>query len=459
MKNRRSGRILTELYSHAVTAVDPYQLVLEKANYQDPVLSIPGPGKMLHYDLSGYQQVLLIAVGKGAARMALAFEELLGARLTSGLAIVKPGHSERLTTVEIMEAGHPIPNENSLRAAYRIARTAREADEKTLVINCISGGGSALAVYPLEWTVGDTITSITLPELQQVFELLLGSGATVHEMNCCRKHLSGIKGGRLARFLYPATSINFYLSDVIGDQFDVIASGLLVPDNTTFMDVQQILNKYGLFEKLPATVQQLVSDGISGLVEETPSSGHYCFSKSVNILLANNRTALDAVQKRAAQLKLDTLLLNARLSGEAKEIGKFLFGTAMTLHEQVQQNGRPLLVLCGGEATVTLHGSGKGGRCQETALSFLHELLSAETASRNFSLLSASTDGNDGPTDVAGGMVFSSMRDLILHENLSSEQALLQNDSYHFLDGIDGLFRTGPTNTNVCDLHMLLIEP
>lgn len=458
MKMKKYSKLLTDLYSNAVVAVDPYQLVLERITLEDQQLTVAADETLYRYNLSDYQQILMVAVGKGAARMALGLEEILGERLQSGLAVVKPGINEKLSIVEVIEAGHPIPNENSLRAAYRIARMAREADEKTLVINCISGGGSALMVYPWEWTVDGKITAITLEELQEAFALLLGSGATVHEMNCVRKHLSGIKGGRLARYLYPANSLNLYLSDVIGDQLDVIASGPLAPDNTTFVDVQQILEQYQILSKMPESIQKMVSDGVSGKIEDTPDETHYCFTKTKHVMLANNRTAVDAIQIRSADYSIESLLLNARLTGEAREIGKFLYGTAATMRERVKQTGRPLLVICGGESTVTLRGSGKGGRSQEIAVSFMNEMYHDQLPIGEYFILAASTDGSDGPTDAAGGLVGTPLLQKIYKTGLRPEQALIRNDSYHFLDQLGALFRTGPTNTNVCDLILLLIE-
>jgi len=347
--------------------------------------------------------------------------------------------------------------------APRAANIRREAedqqnfDEHTLVINLISGGGSALFDGLIEFTDGGQTVALTLADLQQTTSALLACGATITEINCLRKHISTVKGGRLVRLLYPATSLNFILSDVIGDRLDAIASGLTVPDRSTFGEALEIVQKYGVAAQLPAAVRRALELGAAGQLAETPKPGDPIFERTHNLLIGTLYHSLLAAAEEARALGYHPLVLSAQLTGEARELAKVLLGMARDVTQHGLLAPRPACLIGGGETTVTLRGSGKGGRNQEMALSFLCELKTDPDASREIYFLSASTDGSDGPTDAAGAFASWELYRTALARGLKPEAYLQNNDSYHFYETVDALLKTGPTGTNVCDLQIMLV--
>ncbi|MFC1858528.1 glycerate kinase [Thermodesulfobacteriota bacterium] len=449
---------LEEIFLAGVERVDPYRLIINHVSLDDARLKIHTEEYQQNVDLATYQKIYVVGAGKATAKMAKAFEDILGARITAGVISVKYGHTDNLKKIKIVEAGHPIPDDNGIRAAREIAALARQADEKTLVISLISGGGSALTPFPYECETGKKKIALSLKEKQETTKILLECGAIINEINCVRKHLSQIKGGRLAQMLYPATSYNFILSDVIGDNLDTIASGPTTFDNTTFQDTQEIVGKYDIKEKLPLKVQETFKLGLAGKIPETPKSGDVVFKRVHNILVGTNLISLKAARKKAESLGYKTVILSSQIIGEAKEVAKVLCGIAKDIKRYELLAKRPVCLIAGGETTVTLIGRGKGGRNQEIALSFLAEIEKNPADTEGIDFLSASTDGNDGPTDAAGAFASNEILESALKENLSVNEYLKNNDSYHFFDKIGYLLKTGPTNTNVCDIHIILIK-
>jgi hydroxypyruvate reductase len=430
------------IFYEGLAAVDPETCIRRCCSIQGPILKIESKA----YDLDRFTKILVLGAGKAGASMAFAVEALLKERITAGLVIVKYGHVRPLKHIRLAEAGHPVPDENGLRATKKLLDLAREADENTLILCLMSGGGSALMTLPAP--------GLSLQDKQETTQLLLDCGASIHEINTIRKHLSGIKGGRLAKAAAPAVLACLVLSDVVGDNLDIIASGPAVADPGTFGQCLDIIRARGLAPKLPPAVLERLESGARGQIPETPKKGDPAFEKVSHFLIANNSLALGAAQKKAAALGYHTLVLPAPVEGEARD--------AATLHaalaRQILAQGRPMkppaCILSGGETTVTLQGKGKGGRNQEFALASALEIKGLEHAV----VLSAGTDGTDGPTDAAGALADGTTAERATRLGLAPEHFLSENNAYPFFEALSDLFKTGPTLTNVMDLHILLVR-
>lgn len=453
---------LRAIFSAALTRIDPYGMLKDRLRLEGDLLVAELEQQRHEVDLSRFSRILVLGCGKASGRMARAVEELLGERISGGLVCVKYGHTDILSRIEQAEAGHPMPDEAGVKAAERIAELARGADEQTLVINLISGGGSALLPAPMTYMdngrANGAEVRLTLAHKQAVTRALLACGADIREINCVRKHLSALKGGRFLRLLAPATSLSLILSDVVGDRLDTIASGITCADESTYAQALGIVEKYGIAAKLPPEVLRALKLGASGQIAETPKPGDPALSRATNLLIGTNHAALLAACDKARELCYNVAPLTCLLTGEAREVAKFLAGIALDVRRSEMLVKRPACIILGGETVVTLIGEGKGGRNQEMALAFLAELERDPEHGRGISFLSASTDGSDGPTDAAGAYASAMMLKRAQAAGLSTAAALGANDSYHFFEAIEGLYKTGPTMTNVCDLHMLLVE-
>jgi glycerate 2-kinase len=398
------------------------------------------------YALDGFKRILLIGAGKGTAPMAKALEEILEDHLTEGRIIVKYGYGMPLKKTHTMEAGHPIPDEAGLRATEEVLRLVQESTGEDLIICAFSGGGSALLTAPS--------ASLSLDQKQESTRLLLESGATINEINAIRKHLSRTKGGWLAKTAYPATLVSLILSDVIGDRLDVIASGPTVADESTFKDCASIIERYDLADKLPQGVMEYFQRGAAGMVPETPKVGDPVFSKVQNLIVGNNRGALLAAQEQAISLGYNTMILSSQIEGEAREVAQVF----ASIGKEISQSGLPIAppacVLAGGETTVTIRGEGRGGRNQELALACAISIDGWE----GIFLLSAGTDGTDGPTDAAGAIVSGLTCTWARQAGLNPYSYLSANDSYSFFESLGDLVKTGPTRTNVMDIICMVVE-
>ncbi len=444
---------LESIFTAALDRVDPVRMVEECVRLDGESLTVTA-GTTMRFDLSRFNRIVVVGAGKAGARMAAGIESVLGDRISEGLVAVKHGHTEPLGRIELIEAGHPVPDAMSVEASRRICALADSADESTLVLVLISGGGSALLTLPYE----DADHTVTLDNIQETTQLLLESGAPIHDINTLRKHLSGISGGRLCARLAPATSLSLILSDVVGDNLESIASGLTTADPTTFADASEIARRYRIDDRLPEPVARALADGVAGAIPDTPKPGDRSFDRVHNALIGTNALALDAARARAEALGYETVVLTSQITGEAREVARVLAGIA---RDTVRGPGiveRPCCVLAGGETTVTIRGDGKGGRNQEFALAMLSEMADNPDAFRGVSFLSGATDGNDGPTDAAGAFASPKVVARAREAGLSIRDALARNDSYRFFDAIDSLLRTGPTNTNVCDIQIVLTE-
>lgn len=432
MSDARSNAI--EIFLAAVRAADPGAAVLR---HTDEIRSL--------YQDGAFTRLVAVGFGKASFPMALALEEALGDLLETGVFITKYGHaSKELNIFRSIEAGHPIPDRNGQHGTDEIIKLVENADEGTLVVSLISGGGSALLVSPCE--------GILLEEKQELTSLLLQAGADIGELNTVRKHLSRVKGGRLAEIIFPATLVSLVLSDVIGDRLDIIASGPTSPDPTTYTDALGVLVKYRLLDKTPSSIVHHLEKGEQGLLAETPKPDNPLFRKTRNIIVGSNRLALEAARSQAEDCGLIARIIADNVSGEAREAGKLLAQKA--LFAKMGKGERPLCMLSCGETTVTVTGTGKGGRNMELALAFALEIDGIP----GITLLSAGSDGTDGPTDAAGAIIDGLTVIQAEQRGLDALGYLRNNDTYTFFSSLGGLFTTGPTGTNVMDIQIAVIE-
>ena len=431
----------SRIFYKGLEAVEPRAAVKRNCRLDGDTLHIGNST----YDLSKVKNIYVIGSGKASAPMAAAVEDILGDRITSGIINVKYGHTADVNRVKLVEAGHPVPDENGQAGAQAILDLARKAEADDLLICLVSGGGSALLPLPCE--------GMTLKDKQDTTSVLLACGATIHEINAIRKHLSGAKGGQLARAAHPADIISLMLSDVIGDDLDVIASGPTVPDFSTYQDCMDIFSKYDIVEKLPEKIIKHMEAGIAGNLPETPKEGDPAFEKTKNLVIGSNINAVEAAKAEAESLGYNTIVLSSMIEGETKEVA--LVHGAMA--REVLKNGYPVAapacILSGGETTVTIKGDGKGGRNQEFSLAAALDIAGQE----NIVVLSGGTDGNDGPTDAAGALSDTHTIKRAEEMKLSPQAYLNNNDSYHFFEKLGDLLKTGPTNTNVMDVRIMLV--
>jgi glycerate-2-kinase len=427
--NPENRRFAEDIYWSAIKAVDPYNSVREHTDHL-----------MDFYRRGGFSRLIVVGAGKASTEMARAVNDALGDVIDAGIVITKHGGLENTFeggTIRAYEAGHPVPDEHGLTAAREIIRLLEGADSKTLVVCLISGGGSALLVAPYG--------TLTLSDKQSVTQALLSSGADIHEVNAVRKHLSAVKGGRLSGLAHPATVRSLIISDIIGDNLDVIASGPTSPDPSTYQDALGILQKYSI--SAPASVQALIEDGIGGKVPETPKQGDPVFEAVENRIVANNRRALESARARAEELGFPATVLTDALQGDTEEAARYL------LESIRKHDGRPACLIAGGETTVKVLGTGKGGRNMHLALRLAMEL----EGMKGVTILSAGTDGTDGPTDAAGAIVDGGTAARASSLGLAPEEYFENNDSYHFFQKSGDILMTGATGTNVMDIQIILL--
>lgn len=432
------------IWRAALRAVDPEGAVRACARRQGSILHI-GPRR---FHLGKIRKVWILGAGKAAAPMGRAMERILGPYLAGGILVTQYGHSLPLRRMEILEAGHPLPDAHSLAAASRIRDLARHSVEpEDLVLCLLSGGASALMASPAD--------SIPLEDKLECTRLLLRSGAPIGELNAVRKHLSALKGGGLARWLAPAAVVSLILSDVVGDDVGTIASGPVSPDATTFGDCLDILKKRGLYRQVPPAVRIRLKAGAAGKIPETPKPRDPVFRRCESFIVGSNARACSAAADMARRLGYHAAVLTSRLEGDTGEAARF----HMSIAEEICRDRRPLrppaCILSGGETTVQVRGSGKGGRNQEFVL---HCVRSLHRFPSPCVVASLGTDGIDGPTDAAGAIAdtTSLTRSLKIHADFLHD-ALQCNNSYAFFQGLDDLIFTGPTRTNVMDLHMVMV--
>lgn len=435
------GRLLKILQA-ALEAVDPYVAVRRVLRRDGGTLWVGDR----RFELTGVERILVVGAGKASAPMARAVEDALGDRRPGGLVVVKTGHAAPTQTIDIVEASHPIPDEAGLAAGRRILDLAAGAGPRDLVIALLSGGGSALLEAPAD---------LTLDDLRAMTDVLLACGATINEINTLRKHVSLLKGGQLARAVAPAPLVSLVLSDVVGSPLDVIASGPTVADTSTWADAWRVVESYGIQEKLPQAVVRRLQEGLGGRIPDTPKPGAPLFARAETLVVGDNRSAALAACRQAEELGYRALLLSTFVEGEAREVAKL----AVALGREVRASGHPLAapacLVLGGETTVTLGETpGLGGRNQELALAAA--LLLEGRA--GITVAALATDGSDGPTDSAGALADGGTAGRGRALGLDAADHLRRHDAYPFLAAVGDLLRSGPTQTNVNDLIVVMVE-
>ena len=426
---------LRELFDAAVAAADPVRCLRP---FLDRVFGEPVKGR-----------IVILGAGKASGAMAKAVEdyliEALPGRAFEGLVVTRYDHAVPCEKIEIVEAAHPVPDEQGRAAAARILDLAGTLNADDLAVCLISGGGSALLTAPAD--------GLSFEEKQALNGALLKSGATIHEMNCVRKHLSAIKGGRLAAAAAPARLVTLAISDVPGDDLDVIGSGPTVPDPSTLAEARAILAKYSI--DLPEHVAALLMDAAS----ETPKAGDPAFERTETHLVAAPQRSLEAAAEHAAAKGYGALILGDAIEGESREVAKMHAAIAAQVARHGQPAGAPLVLLSGGETTVTVRGSGRGGRNAEFLLSLLVTLQDRMPDCRHrISALACDTDGIDGTEDNAGCIMSGEIFDRLEDGLDDPKPYLADNDGYGFFQKAGGLVMTGPTLTNVNDFRAILIE-
>ncbi len=445
MKGRDRKETLKEIFQAAVQAASPYYAL------KNTLRIVPSGKRLLlkaggvSINLNKFKRIYAVGGGKAVCPMAKALEELLGKRLDGGLIVTKYGHCEALKKVRVIEAGHPVPDRSGTRGAVEALKIANEAGEGDLVIALFTGGASALLSFPA--------FGLSLKDIQKTSKLLMNSGAAIDEMNAVRKHLSAIKGGRLAAAAYPARVITLIVSDVVGSELSTIASGPATADPTTYADALRVIKKYGI-TGLPVKVMEVLRQGARGKLPETPKPGDPLLATTQNLIIADNLAALDAASAKARSFGFKPLVLSSSITGNTNEAARFF----ASILKEIRNSGNPVrppaCVLIGGETTLKVCGNGKGGRNQEFALSLSLDLK----GSPGIYALSAGTDGTDGPTEAAGAFAMPDTLAKASSAGLEAKSYLARNDSYNFFKAIDGLLLTGPTGTNVMDIAIAIVE-
>lgn len=427
------------IFRAAVQAVDPDRAVKRHVFVSDSAMVVAGKS----YLFNDLRKIFVVGAGKAVVPMAQAMEALLGERISAGMVIAKHGQARPLARVQVIEAAHPIPDLAGVEGARQIAQLAQLATTEDLVICLLSGGASALLVCPAD--------GLTLADKQAVTQMLLNSGATIGETNTVRRHLSQIKGGRLAALAQPAQMVTLILSDVVGDSLEDIGSGPTAPDPSRYGDCLEIVRKYGLQQQLPAAAWALLERGDRGELSETAKPGAAIFSTVQNLIIGSNRLATQEAQLRAEKLGYRAWTLSNTIAGESRAVAKQHGALLKSLRRDADHG--PVCIVSGGETTVTVRGTGVGGRNQEFALAAAMEIAGVDGAV----VLSAGTDGIDGPTDAAGAIVDGATLRRGHALGYVADEFLARNDAYPYLRGTGDLLITGPTDTNVMDLQVMLI--
>lgn len=434
---RKDAFLIFEAGLNAASATDA---VLKALILEGEILRI---GKR-EYDLSSYAQMYLLGGGKASADMAIAVHEILGDRIAAGVVSVPHGRGGKAGKIRLLEASHPEPDESGVENTEEILRVAKRAGREDLVLCVISGGGSSLLVAPVD--------DISLADMVEMNRALLMCGATIKEINTIRKHVSTIKGGRLARQIYPASLVTLVISDVVGNDLESIASGPTVPDTTTFEECLKVIEKYALRGRIPDTILQHLRKGADGMVEENVKEGDEAFKNSHSVVVASNSTAVKAASAKAKKMGYGVVSLLDFVMGDTHDAVQSHVQLAKKVLTKSHPVAPPACIVSGGETTVKVRGHGKGGRNQEFVLS-----AAAGIEGLPVTVLSVGTDGIDGSTDAAGAICDGKTAGRARRLGLDAVSYLRNNDSYNFFAQLGDLVMIGPTGTNVSDMHIIMV--
>ncbi|MEM2429079.1 MAG: glycerate kinase [Nitrososphaerales archaeon] len=428
-------RLILEAIEFTLSSISPHRLIKEHVKRDGDKIQIDN----LSIDLKNVNKILVIGGGKASALMAEALYSILGDKINYGVVVIPEYQNQKFYTgsIDLLKASHPIPTIKSIHASLKILEIVDKLSENDLVFCLISGGGSALMTLPME--------GITLEDKQIITKRLIQSGATINELNIVRKHISNIKGGRLAQKIYPARVIGLIISDVVGNPIDIIASGPTAPDSSTYKDAIEILKRYNLWDNAPESIRKTLEKGVNGLIPETPKANDKIFERVHNFIIGSNELACESAFSYLLSKGLDAMILTTLLEGEAREVGKVIASIAKYMRIK---KARRFSIIFGGETTVTVKGNGKGGRNQELVVSACRFIDNV----RGLAIASLGTDGIDGFTDAAGGIVDSYTLSRAKRMGLNVESYLQNNDSNTFLEMLGDTILTGPTGTNVNDI-------
>lgn len=432
-------KIAELIFFAGVNGVLPEKLMQSQVKLSGDLLQVAEK----RFPLSRFRHIYVLAAGKAAASMSRGVEKVLGDKITNGHVVTKYGHGMNLNYLTLTEAGHPIPDAEGVKGTQKIVNIARKATEDDLVICLISGGASAL--------MADFPEGVTLDDLKRTNELLTKCGANITEINTVRKHLSKIKGGQLARILFPATTVCLILSDVVGDRLDVIASGPTVGDSSSFADALTIIDKYSLQNRLPSSVLHYLLEGADGSIADTPKPDNPVFQNVHNYIIGSNGIALESSAKKAVELGFETHTVTDSIQEDVTETANFIL---KTIDNQKPTGNKPVCLLFGGEPTVKVSGKGLGGRNQHLALYLATKIC----CKKNITILCAGTDGTDGPTDAAGAVVDYETATKAVEKGIDPNHYLSNCDSYRFFQQVGGHIITGNTGTNVMDIIVVIIQ-
>lgn len=432
---------LQTLFAAAVDAVDPRHLIQRTVRLDHNRLIVQTPNQIQYIPLTG--RIFILGAGKGAGLLAQGLESVLGERVTGGVVALPHGQQVHMQNVMTIHGEHPLPGPGSVRAAEQMAALLAGKQDTDLICFCLTGGASSLLVSP--------VPGLSLADKLAVNRQLIACGADIVAMNTVRKHLSCIKGGGLARLAFPSPLVSFILSDVIGDDLSTIGSGPTVPDPTTFHDAWAMLNAFEILDTIPHSAREYCRQGCAGLQRETPKPGNNIFTHVANILIGSNRIALEAAAAKAQLLGFTPSIVDGLLCGDTTDAA---LRFAKIIQRTLASNTSPICLLAGGETTVRVTGSGKGGRNQEFALVVAQALQDKA----RWALLSAGTDGIDGPTDAAGAFVDGDSINRAHTRGIDPQQALHNHDSYSLFAALGDLFCPGQTGTNVMDIKLALLR-
>ena len=442
--NKSLDKVLLEIFLHGIKSVQPKTILSNYIYIKNNQITVKDKSKTLTY--KRINKVFIICVGKASTDMAITAKKILSKsklKISKGIVVVNKENFKKIPGFDCFFSGHPIPNKNGLKASTFVKEYLKNSTKNDLVLIFISGGGSALLPLPVE--------DVSLNEKIEINRFLINSGANIKEINTVRKHLSQIKGGNLMKFCAPSKVHCFILSDVIGDDLSSIASGVSVPDNTTFNDAKKILLKYNLWKKIPRNANKYIDLGTKNKNPETPKEGDPVFKNVKNTLIGSNLMCLEVLKNYCKKKKIECTIWKKNIESDVQELAKTF---ASDLNEK--QIKKPVILISGGESTVNIKGKGKGGRNQEFALHLAKE-IKKNNSSLKYTLLSAGTDGKDGPTNAAGAIVNQNSINLIEQKGINLNKELDNNNSYEVLQKINSLVIIDGTNTNGADIQLLAL--